>query len=83
MNSIDTTKTEDGSNLPAPKNYRNHWFMNMEIDAEPIGFDLLTSSKISWQEESNISCDINTDRASLVPFQKLKRPLPKRCDRKN
>lgn len=42
--------------LPPPKNYRDHWFMDMYIDAEPIGIDPLTNQSIYWGDGYEIAC---------------------------
>ncbi len=55
------------SNLPIPPEYLPTWFMNMEIEASPIGNDPETGQDIYWGDGHMISCDIEDPKLE-IPF---------------
>lgn len=57
-------------NLRPPKIYRGHTFMDMPIDALPVGLDPLTQQKIYWGDGHEIACVITEDHPSNqeIPF---------------
>lgn len=63
-------RTLEVGNIPAPKKYRDHYFMDMLIYAEPVGVDPFTENKVYWGEGSEIAC-LLCDNPSLpenIPF---------------
>ncbi|MBR8839515.1 MAG: hypothetical protein DSM106950_37315 [Stigonema ocellatum SAG 48.90 = DSM 106950] len=55
-------------NLKPHPPYRNYWFMDMEIEAEPIGFEPLTNQAIFWGEGCQIACQIDDRFNEDIPF---------------
>lgn len=59
---------QDVGNLPVPKRYTWHWFMDMEFEPEPIGQDPLTGQNIYWGDGHFLLCDINDFEETEMPF---------------
>lgn len=61
---------QEVGNLSAPKQYRDHWFLDMLIAAEPVGIDPETKCKIYWGEGIEIACLLsdNPELPENIPF---------------
>lgn len=56
-------------NLPTPKNYRGYSFMDISIDAEPVGYDPLEGYAIYWGDGHKITCLIeDAPNNQEIPF---------------
>lgn len=51
---IQIVETQEGL-LPPPREYFGYWFMDMWIDAEPVGTDPLTGHRIYWGDRHEIA----------------------------
>jgi hypothetical protein len=62
------TYPQQVGNLPVPREYRDHSFMDMDIDAFPVGQDSVTGWNVYWGEGHEIAC-LLSDRPKLdIPF---------------
>ncbi len=52
---------------PAPKKYRRHWVENVQLLAEPVGYDPLTNTPIYWGDGHEIACLLIEDDPD-IPF---------------
>ena len=55
----------------APAKYRTRMFMDMVLEAEPVGTDPATGEKIYWGEGHEITCAVEggvTTSRSPLPF---------------
>lgn len=52
---IQIVETQEGL-LPPPREFFGYWFMDMWIDAEPVGIDPLTGHSIYWGDKHEIAC---------------------------
>lgn len=66
---IDPMAVDFVSNIPIPKNYRPHSFMDMSIDAEPVGIDSQTGDVIWFGDGHHVACLLE-DKPNFeeVPF---------------
>lgn len=63
-------RTLEVGNIPAPKQYKDHYFLDMLIYAEPVGVDPLTKNKVYWGEGSELACLLcdNPQLPENMPF---------------
>jgi hypothetical protein len=57
------------TNLSIPKRYKGYTWMDMWIEAEPLGIDAETNQPVYLFDKSELTCDVDVTKLGYRPFR--------------